>query len=209
MNISAKQLKLLAWCASGFAAVTAVIAWGSALKWQLFPISSYVLFPIFGLLAFSLMWSHYIVAVARTHFDIDSSATKQYFEATSWVVLGAILLHPSILIYQLWRDGLGLPPISYLNYVAPSMKWVVALGSFSFFIFLAYEFRRKFGKKPWWKFVQYASDVAMVAIFYHGLRLGSNTQTGWFRAVWLFYGVTLVASLVYIYYTKLKTKSLK
>lgn len=122
------------------------------------------------------------------------------------MVLVAILLHPGLLIWQLWRDGFGLPPGSYLrNYVAPNMAWVALLGTISLLVFLSYELRRIFATKRWWRFVQYASDIAMLAVFYHGLRLGSNLQRGWFKWLWLAYGLTLALALIYIYTTKFRT----
>jgi hypothetical protein len=39
----------------------------------------------------------------------------------------------------------------------------------------------------------------MLAVMYHGLRLGQTLQQGWFRGVWLFYFVTLVLALIYKY----------
>lgn len=209
MDISEKQLKTFAWGSSIVVAALAIYVWGAGLSWQLYPISSYTLFPLFGLLAFSLMWSHYIVSAVRTYFGKDKGITAQYFEVTSWIVLGAILLHPSLLIWQLWRDGMGLPPGSYINYVGPSLRFAVALGSFSFLIFLAYELRHKFGKRSWWKYVQYANDVAMFAIIIHALRLGSHTQDDWFHYVWLFYAATLAIALAYFSYKKMADKSSK
>lgn len=73
---------------------------------------------------------------------------------------------------------------------------------FSLFIFLTYELRRWFDKKSWWKFVQYASDVAIVLIYIHSLNVGSLLQAGWLKTVWIFYGITLAASLGYMYYRK-------
>lgn len=151
------------------------------------------------------MWAHYMVATARKYAGLSAEVTKKYFDQTSFIVLLAICLHPGILIVQLWRDGMGLPPNSYLNYVGPALQWAVGIGSVSLLIFIIYEFRRKFNKKSWWKFVQYASDVAMIGIFVHALRLGSNIQSGWFQYVWYFYGITLVASIAYMYFFKQKT----
>jgi hypothetical protein len=39
----------------------------------------------------------------------------------------------------------------------------------------------------------------MLAVMYHGLRLGQTLQQGWFRGVWLFYFITLVWALIYKY----------
>lgn len=194
-----KSFSLFAWLLSVAVTFIAIFAWGQGLNWQFSNINSYTLFPLFGLLAFSLMWAHYIVAAGKKFHGLDKNLTNQYFEITSLVVLGAIILHPTILIWQLWRDGMGLPPGSVYAYVGPALKLAVTLGVLSWLIFMAYEFRRKFRKKSWWKYVQYSSDVAMFLIFVHSLSLGSNLQSGWFRYLWLAYGITYGVVLIYLY----------
>lgn len=198
--MSQKKLNLGAWTLSGIVAALAVYVWGTSLKWKIVGTSTYNIFPVLGLLAFSLMWAHYIVSVVRQYLKIDRSAIQTYFEATSWAVLIAIVLHPSLLIWQLFRDGLGLPPLSYERVYG----WATILGTVSLFIFLAYEFRRQFDKRPWWRYMQYLTDLAMVAIFIHALRLGTQVHIHWFRWIWYFYGVTLAVSLTYIYFQKFK-----
>lgn len=171
-------------------------------------ISGYNLFPLFGLLAFGLMWSHYIVAAVRLYLKVEKAEIKNYWTITSWLVLIAIILHPAILAYNLVVDGFGLPPASYMeNYVAPSLRWAAFLGTLSFLIFLAYEFHRWFATKKWWPLMQVLSDFAMIAILIHGFRLGGDLQSGWFRLVWLMYAETLIIAMIYIYYSKFKSKN--
>lgn len=190
----------MAWALSALVVLLAFIAWGGGIKWDLGGLSTYELFPLFGLTAFSLMWSMYVVGFARRTLNPAGAKLKGYYQALGWAVLVLIVLHPALLIYQLWRDGFGLPPGSYSNYVSESLKWVVILGMVSLLIFLAYELRRVYGKKTWWKYVEYAGDAAMIAVFYHGLRLGGELNSGWFRSVWIFYGVVLAVILIQKYY---------
>ncbi len=192
---------MVAWGLSLIVCLGAMVAWGQRLGWNFDRLSVYRLFPLFGLLAFSLMWSHYGAAALRQWLGLEKSASRTYFEWTAWAVLVFILLHPSLLIFQLWRDGFGLPPQSYLeHYVAPTLKWAAALGSLSLLVFLAYELRHWFEDRGWWHYVQIVSDVAMVAVFIHGLRLGTHTGHGWFRSIWLFYGVSLLGFIALRYY---------
>lgn len=188
-----------AWGLSLAVCVLALAAW-SQVGLEAKDLNAYLLFPLFGLLAFSLMWTHYVVGALRRLAGVDKAPLKAYFRATGWVAIVFILLHPSLLVFQLWRDGAGLPPGSYINYVGPALKWAVALGTLSFLLFLSFETKRWFDKKAWWPIIEYGNVVAMFAIIAHSLALGSNLQTGWFRYVWLFYAVSLLASLVYIYY---------
>lgn len=201
-KIAPNQLAIGAWLLSAVVTLTALIAWWTMYNGRI--VSTYQLFPLFGLLAFSLMWAHYMVAVAKMHTKADKNELKAYFEITSLVVLVAILLHPGLLIWQLWHDGFGLPPNSYLEFYGEGAKLAILAGTVSWAAFIAYEFRRKFKEKSWWKYVQYASDGAMILIFLHALRLGDHLQAGWFRFVWFFYGVTLVMALLYMYDDKLR-----
>ena len=180
----------------------AITTWGQYNAWRLGSLNTYQIFPVLGLLAFSIMWTHYITGTMRRLLNIDKSAFFCYFNVTGWIVLLLICLHPGLLMYQRFRDGYGLPPHSYETYVRPGLGWVTLVGSVSLLAFLAYELRRFYSSRPWWHYLQIATDLAMVAIFYHALRLGDELQTGWFVKVWWFYGVTLGAVLIYDYNRK-------
>ena len=194
MNKS-KLLTYAPWSLSSLVAILALYVWGHSFAWQFSAISAYQFFPVLGLLAFSIMWSQYMVSFLSENV-LQETKLSNYFRYTGYVVLGAIVLHPGILIYKRFRDGYGLPPHSYETFVAPSMAWITLLGTASLLIFLAYELHRWFGERSWWKYVAGAGDAAILAIFYHGLRLGSQLQGGWFMKVWWFYGLTLLAVLV-------------
>ncbi len=193
--------KVVAWAISFIACMLAFIAWSQDNGWPGSQLSAYLIFPLLGLLAYSLMWSHYVAGALREIIGLDKSVLSRYFELTSLAVLALISLHPGLLIYQRFRDGYGLPPHSYETYVAPGLGWVTLLGTASLLTFWAYEFRRKFGKRSWWHYVQTASDIAMLVIFYHALRLGHQLH-GWFLGVWWFYGLTLIAILIRKYIIK-------
>jgi hypothetical protein len=44
-------------------------------------------------------------------------------------------------------------------------------------------------------------------VFYHGLRLGTQLHHGWYRGVWIAYGITLVGAITYSYYARLHNKA--
>jgi hypothetical protein len=204
LNSIRQLVQATTWLLSIIVGALAIIAWGDDLNWHFTPVSAYVVFPVLGLTAYSLMWSSYIVGAARDLLKLDASWFADYFKVVGWVVLALICLHPGLLIYQRFQDGFGLPPGSYESYVAPGLGWVTLLGTASLLVFLAYESYRFFGEHAWWRYIQIAVDVAMVAIFYHGLRLGMNTGHGWFHVVWWFYGLTLLAVLAHKYLAKIR-----
>jgi hypothetical protein len=190
-----------------FTCALALMAWGQDNQWQLIGISTYQLFPIFGLLAFSIMWSQYVMEGVKNYLN-EPHATDRYFNVTGWLVLFCILLHPGLLIAQRYHDGYGLPPGSYESYVAPMQRWIVILGSVSLLMFLAFELKRFYRDKSWWKYVLLLNDIAIVAIFYHGLRLGQDIGHHWFQIVWYLYGVVLVPVFIYRYGRKLKLRNM-
>ena len=200
MKVSAKRFRWLAWGLTGLLCLLAILIYGDSIRWDPSKISAYRLFPLFGLLTYAIFLSHYIVSTLRQIVGLDKSVIADYFYSTSWIALGTLLLHPSLLIGQLLLDGYGLPPQSYLeNYVAPSLKWAAALGSLSLFMFLAYELTRVVKLARYKPLLQALSDIAMILIFFHGLALGTHLQSGWFRTVWLMQGIILVLCLGYTY----------
>ncbi|HKR82413.1 MAG TPA: hypothetical protein VJR27_05465 [Candidatus Saccharimonadales bacterium] len=201
-TIRTDSFKYFVWLLLGVVLILAITAWGQGFHWQWRMLTPYILFPFFGLVAFSTMWSQYVVGALHKATGV-STQLSHFWQTTGFIVLVAIVFHPSILIVQLWRDGFGLPPESYLqHYVAPSLRWVALLGTVSLFVFLAYEFRRKFGGKKWWRYMDYVVDAAVVAVYYHASRLGVQTESGWYQKLWYFYGITLGAALVYSYYRR-------
>jgi len=202
MEQKARTAQICAWGLGFVVSVISVVAWGQDSGWHLLPFSSYLVFPLLGLLAFGLMWSHYICGTFRELYGVSQKTLKPYFQITGYAVLVLICAHPGLLIYQRFRDGNGLPPGSYESYVAPGLGWVTLLGTTSLLIFLSFELYRWYGKKPWFQYVQDAGDFAMLAIVYHGLKLGSNLQQGWFHYVWWFYALTLLAVLIRKYYLR-------
>lgn len=194
------------WTLTTVVALLAVIVWAKSLGWQFGGLSTYSIFPVLGLVAFSIMWSHYMAGVMRRTF-LKNVELKKYFKWTGYVVLVLILLHPGLLIYQRFHDGFGLPPGSYKSYVAPGMAWLTLLGSVSLLVFLSFELKRWFDDKNWWKYVLILNDVAMVGIFYHGLKLGTQTHIKWFMYIWWFYGIALIAALIHKYVVRIQQQS--
>lgn len=200
--MNAKNVRIAAWSTTIVVSILAVVAWGLLYDWQFDFSDYYQLFPLFGLLAFSIMWSHYVAAASRVYSGVPRETLKRYFDVTSLAVLVSILLHPGLFMWQLYKDGYGLPPGSYKAYVGDGMVVFVLLGVIALCAFLAFELRHKFADRSWWKYVGYASDVAMLLIIIHSIQLGMHLNGGWYRWVWIFYSVSYVAILFYLYNQK-------
>jgi hypothetical protein len=166
------RLLIIALALTATVNILAVLIWGKTLAWDPENVSFYSLFPLLGLLAFSTMLAQYVTVGLKKLAGLDTSPQLHaYFNYSGLAVTSLIVLHPSLLVWQLWRDGLGLPPTSYYSYVAPSLKWALMLGVFSLFIFLTFELRHRYRQASWWKYIDHAQDIAIVAIYFHAFKL--------------------------------------
>lgn len=179
--------------------VLPVIAWAQVYEAQLKNPDIYTVYPLFGLVAFTMMFGHVLTATLARLVHVELVEFKAYYRATGLVVLACLLLHPGLFVWQLHRDGYGLPPFSYLEFVGPDQRIFVLMSSIAFVIFLLFELKRWFGGRSWWHIVERSSDAAMILIFFHALFLSTQTQLAWFRVVWVVYGILLGSCLVYAY----------
>lgn len=197
-NLTRRQLAVIMWLIGLTVMAIAVVVWHSQRVSGNQTLISYSLFPLFGLVAFSLMWTHYIGGALRRYLGFDKSVLSRYFRVTSVIVLVSLLLHPGILWLQLAKDGFGLPPLSHLAvYTDNAARFVLLLGTISLILFLAFELHRIYSEKSWWRYVIHGNTLAMFLIFFHAFVLGGELDVNWFRVVWLIYGVTLLIAVVY------------
>lgn len=189
----------LEWTLSAVVTLIALVAWGTTRHIGQQPLGIYDVFPLFGLIAFSWMWVAYVSGAARRLLKLGKPHGHLYWSVSSGLILAAIIIHPLLVSSGLAWDGLGLPPGSYFA-AYQSLGWFLLLGSAALLIFLSYELRRWWGKASWWKWVESAQKLAMVAIFIHSLVLGRELTVGWFKTIWWLYGLTLMAAWVYNYY---------
>ncbi len=187
-------MKWLPWGLFALVVVVSFLGWADLRDWQFDSLTALALFPLLGLLAWSIMWTHYAVGGVRLFSPAPEN--KLYSKITSIIVLVCLLLHPGLLAWSQWDTTGILPAESYYNYVGPSLRGVVILGSVSLVIFLSFEVFELLRKHPLvkrnWKWISLSQMIAMILIFIHALRLGQNLQSGWFQLWWIALGVLLV-----------------
>lgn len=196
-----KSFTILTWKILALSIVLPFAAWGSSLAWRLDSLSPYQWFGLFGLLAWMIMWTHYISGTLR--ILTGCKKPSYYSRLTGWLVLSALLLHPGILAYVQFQNGAGLPPFSFVDYVGQNMLLAIMLGSIALTIFLSFEIfdrlkTKQVIKKNWW-LISISQSLAMILIFVHGLQLGPRLQSGWFMWVWVTCGMLLLPCLYIIH----------
>lgn len=189
--------RLIEWLLAGFVVVSSVLVWIESREPGEESITVYDIFPLFGLLAFGLMWTHFVMDGLRRFHKIDAPKNSPYKTLSFGIVLGLLILHPGLLWLGLYNDGYGLPPASHIA-AYQNQLLAVGLGTIGLMIFLSYELRRWFSGRRWWKYVQWAQIAGMAAIFIHAIELGGELREDWFALVWWFYGITLLAAIIYV-----------
>lgn len=174
--------------------IVSVVAWADMRQWNFENISALALFPLLGLLAWSVMWTHYAVGGLRLVRPFVRN--RLYSQISGVVVLFCLLLHPGLLAYSQFKFTDTLPPTSFYNYVGLSLQWAVLIGTIGFIIFLSFELFERLQKHGWvarnWRWISAAQMIAMILIFVHALTLGQNLQSGWFLFWWVGLGALLI-----------------
>lgn len=168
------------------------------------------IFPIFGLLAFTLLWLHSISGVfeewLRTQFDpprlAEASRGEAGFDAfvhwTALVILVSIILHPLLLLVVI-RFNLEL--------ILSSLHLPIWFGIIGLTLLLTYDIGKILKKKynffaRHWTKVLIVSNIGFILTFFHSLLIGSLLQSGFMRGLWIFYGVSAICALIYTYAIK-------
>lgn len=194
-NKDFNQSKNLVYAGYLFVVAATTLAWNTYFKGSFagFSVPSYL-----GMLGFGFMWMHYFAAWLKSNFEPELDISRST-RVTQWVVLAAIIAHPTVIALRLEESGLGLPPFSYQRGFGGWMILFVALGALALCAYLLFEFREVIKKRPsLWRRVMSFNDLAMILIIFHGAKLGFVTQNTFFKFVWLGYGL----SLLYFYYDK-------
>lgn len=181
-----------------------VYYWLGALDWNLNELTAFKVFPVLGLLAFNIMWFHLMVAWYKRYHPI-SYDYRSFFRQTSNLVLVLIIAHPLILFAK--TLSLGIKP---LEYVSPNAQPFMIFGGIALLVFLSYEVVDHVRDKPIvknnWPIVVGLNRAAMILIFYHSLKLGSNLQSGPFKVLWIGFGLSLAAYFVSAYWSEIRKK---
>lgn len=189
-----KNVSVIEWSLGIFAIALPAVAWLS--RPQPDELTLYDIFPPLGLAAFGLMWVHFVMGALKRYAGAGREGKDLFKTVSMGLVLALILLHPGLFWLALYLDGFGLPPQSYMEAYATQLGFLT-LGTIGLVIFLAYELKRFFGDRGWWKYVEGVQIVGMAAIFVHAVGLGNELAIDWVLMVWIFYGLTLGVAVTY------------
>jgi predicted heme/steroid binding protein len=161
LNVTTVGLALAAWLGSI----------GSSL-------SSLQIASLLGVVAFSLMWVHYVADLIAPR---PEGVKDVQYVISRYAVLFAILVHPFLVNYYLFTNNFGFPPSSYQALLG-DLAIVVLLGWIALAAFLLFELRsklRRFDRK-----IFHANILAMFLVLIHGFLIGMVLMDTWYVWVW-------------------------
>lgn len=186
--------RIITWILLGVVLIIPFVAWAESMSWRFTHLSAIILFPLLGLWAWSIMWTHYALGSIRL-VESRVKEVKVYSLLTRVLVLLLIVLHPGLLIWTQW-EALGTwPPGSVYSYVGSSMKIYATLGAIALMFFVSFEFLERLRNHPTlrrnWFWVSVSQMLAMTLILIHSFALG-GTISGWFAFYWFTLGALLI-----------------
>lgn len=190
-----------AWLVFSIVAGASVYEWGNNLNWELDSITTYSLFPLLGLLAWSIMWTHYFIPLIAS-LNPKLKASHVYKRSTAYVALFLILMHPGLLAFAQWQNQQLLPPSSFIDYVGKANILMIVIAELALLTFISFELLIRLKNHPFvkrhWIWVSFSQMIAMILIFVHSLALGQNLQSGPFKFYWLGLGLLMIPSFICI-----------
>jgi hypothetical protein len=184
--------QFLALLVIGLATAAPVVAWGQTYSWEFSHRTASELFPLFGLLAYSLMWQQ--VFVLNVFRNLSPNFRKWFGVIAGLAIFICILLHPLLLARAQFELTDKLPPESWYKYVSGKYREYITLGVIAWLTFLAYDVARLVKNTTWYPryswIIRYSGHAAFFLIFIHSTQLGSHLQSGIFRALWMFFAAS-------------------
>ncbi|MDX1765465.1 MAG: hypothetical protein R3313_00775 [Candidatus Saccharimonadales bacterium] len=194
-NNSAQVERNLPWLLFAVVVIVPLLAWGGRLDWQFGDLSVLSIFPVLGILAWSIMWTHYVTLAVRIVWP-EIKRNRLYSKISGHIVLGLLLLHPGLLAFnRLQETDLSLQEGLY-SYVDDSLRLFIFFGTISLLTFISYEYFGRARKTPWvqrnWRWISLSQVIAMALIFIHALAIGGITNEPWYELYWVVLGALLI-----------------
>lgn len=186
--------RFITWILLGLVLIVPFVAWAESMSWQFASITVISLFPLLGLWAWSIMWTHYALGTLRL-VEPRIREVKIYSLLTRILVLFLIVLHPGLLIWTQWQVLGTWPPGSVYTYVGNSMEIYATLGAIALMFFASFEILERLRNHPAvrknWFWVSLSQMIGMTLILVHSFALG-GTISGWFAFYWFTLGALLI-----------------
>lgn len=190
-NIVTGSLLLIA----GLVGVIAFAAWAEPFAGRLWPMSPYAAAPLFDMLAFSLVCVYAIALVAAHHL---ARGTAWVAGLIAGLALTAIVLHPGLMFWQLWRDGFGLPPASYFHFYTQDQLVGLTFGVSGYLLTAIVLGANVVRPRPASRFSAGILAIGGAGMFWYSLLTNVFIQESWFVRVWIALGFVFACTVSWL-----------
>lgn len=152
-----------------------------------------LLFPLVGLMAFTLVWLQVMMGSTMDVLRKWFPKLVQFHRRQGIVALVFALTHPTMIL-------VGYGPAMYYSYgfVAPHLKLFVWLGYLQLFLLVVTAGSALLLRWKWfrtrWRRLHYLNYAVFVSVWVHSWFLGSDIQGASLRSLWYFFGVSAVTA---------------
>ena len=161
-----------------------------------FRTSTLILFPLFGLLAFTFLWIQLMIGSLMPLLRKVYRRIERFHRIEGVFVLLFATLHP------LWLTiGYGLETVIKRDYVSPEKKIYIYFAytalSLMYLTVTTALLSRWQKLQSWWRKIHLLNYVVFYVALIHSWNLGSDVQTTGLRILWWGYGIAVTAALGY------------
>ncbi|MBI2410554.1 MAG: FAD-dependent oxidoreductase [Candidatus Kerfeldbacteria bacterium] len=159
------------------------------------PIVLLLIFPLVGLYAFTILWAQFMMGTNMPYLRrLFPWILRAHITQGIFVLLFA-LAHPLLLI-----NGIGFTSYVHYEFVGKKLIPYAVLGQISVFILMLTIATGLLRKSKWlqnkWWYIHLLNYALFVFTWIHSWNIGSDTQIGNMKYLWLFFGTTGVLSIL-------------
>lgn len=161
------------------------------------------LFRLFGLYAFTLVWGQIILGpFLRPLMGLYGARILQLHQIEGLLALILATLHPLLFYLGYLFSSPAIPPIQALqNYLGPDLLFFGYLGVSAYLLLLATVLSASLRNHPFfikkWPYIHLLNYAVFVLVFVHSFKIGTEVRLDPLRILYLFYGITFVAAVIY------------
>lgn len=154
------------------------------------------IFPFFGLLAFTLVWTQIMVGSLMPLLTRLFPSIPRYQRFEGIFALLFALTHPTLLLI-----GFGWSTFWHWGFISPDLYWLVILGYAGLLSTLLTVTSALLARRSWfaqhWRTIHYLNYVTFAVVWVHSWRLGADVHDAPLRWLWLGFAVTAAGAFTW------------
>ena len=154
------------------------------------------LFPLFGLLAFTMVWYQVLLGSNGWWLYRRAPVLLRFHRTHGIIAFSFAVLHPVLLI-----AAVGLTAFLQKSFVPAELRIYATIGTIQLVLLTIAVLVALVRRMPWlrrhWKKFHILNYVVFILIWIHSWFLGTDVQTTWLRFLWVFFALAVFVSTVF------------